>query len=103
MAFSTTPSAYLLIGIAIGAVGGTCAAGANQPHMQSALNSLQAARAELVQASQGRLSRTRDHTDRRSDERDRTGHQIRRRLMHTASSKPKQATGAFSGESAWTP
>ena len=37
-----TPAAYLLIGIAIGA---------NQPHMQSALNSLQAARAELVQAS----------------------------------------------------
>ena len=46
-----TPSAYLLIGIAIGAVGGTCAAGANQPHMQAALNSLQAARAELVQAA----------------------------------------------------
>jgi hypothetical protein len=46
-----TPSAYLLIGIAIGAVGGACAAGANQPHMQSALNSLQAARAELVQAA----------------------------------------------------
>ena len=49
-----TPSAYLLIGIAIGAVGGACVtgvAGANQPHMQSALNSLQAARAELVQAS----------------------------------------------------
>ena len=46
-----TPSAYLLIGIAIGAFGGACAAGANQPHMQSALNSLQAARAELVQAA----------------------------------------------------
>jgi hypothetical protein len=45
-----TPSAYLLIGIAIGAVG-ACAAGANQPHMQAALNSLQAARAELVQAA----------------------------------------------------
>ncbi len=40
-----TPSAYLLIGIAIGAVGGACAASANQPHMQAALNSLQAARA----------------------------------------------------------
>jgi len=46
-----TPAAYLLIGIAIGAVGGACVAGANQPHMQSALNSLQAARAELVQAA----------------------------------------------------
>jgi hypothetical protein len=45
------PFAYLLIGIAIGAVGGACAAGANQPHMQAALNSLQAARAELVQAA----------------------------------------------------
>jgi hypothetical protein len=44
-----TPSAYLLIGIAIGA--GACVAGANQPHMQAALNSLQAARAELVQAA----------------------------------------------------
>jgi hypothetical protein len=46
-----TPSAYLLIGIAIGAVAGACAASANQPHMQAALNSLQAARAELVQAA----------------------------------------------------
>ena len=44
-----TAPAYLLIGIAIGAVAG--AAGADQPHMQAALNSLQAARAELVQAS----------------------------------------------------
>ena len=41
-----TPTAYLLIGIAIGAVCGACVAGANQPHMQAALNSLQAARAE---------------------------------------------------------
>jgi hypothetical protein len=99
-----TPSAYLLIGIAIGAFGGACAAGANQPHMQSALNSLQAARAELVQAAPDKGGyRARDHPYRRSDQRDRAGHQIRRRLMHTASSKPNQATGVFSGEPAWTP
>ena len=46
-----TPFVYLLIGIAIGAVAGVSAAGANQPNMQAALNSLQAARAYLVQAS----------------------------------------------------
>jgi hypothetical protein len=45
------PFAYLLIGIAIGAVAGVSAAGANQPNMQAALNSLQAARAYLVQAA----------------------------------------------------
>ena len=41
----------LLIGIAIGAVAGVSSAGANQPNMQAALNSLQAARAYLVQAA----------------------------------------------------
>ena len=46
-----TPSACLLIGIPIGAVGGVCVASADQPHMQAALNSLQAARAELGQAA----------------------------------------------------
>ena len=46
-----TPFVYLLIGIAIGAVAGVSAAGANQPNMQAALNSLQAARAYLVQAA----------------------------------------------------
>ena len=45
------PFICLLIGIAIGAVAGVGAAGANQPNMQAALNSLQAARAYLVQAS----------------------------------------------------
>jgi hypothetical protein len=45
------PFAYLVIGIAIGAVAGVSAAGANQPNMQAALNSLQAARAYLVQAA----------------------------------------------------
>ena len=39
-------AASLVAGIVIGA----CAAGANQPNMQAALGSLQAARAELVQA-----------------------------------------------------
>ena len=38
--------ASLAVGVAIGA----CAAGANQPNMQAALGSLQAARAELIQA-----------------------------------------------------
>ena len=46
-----TPTAFLLIGITIGALAGACAAGANQPNMQAALGSLQAARAELVQAT----------------------------------------------------
>ena len=41
----------LLVGIAIGAVAGLGAAGASQPNMQAALNSLQAARAYLVQAA----------------------------------------------------
>jgi hypothetical protein len=42
-------AAFLLIGIAVG-VAGACGAGANQPNMQAALGSLQAARAELVRA-----------------------------------------------------
>ena len=79
------PFAYLLVGIAIGAAGCACAAGANQPHMQAALNSLQAARAELVQASPDKGGyRARHHTYRRSHQRDRARHQIRRRLMHRA-------------------
>lgn len=45
-----TPAVYLLTGMAIGALAAACTAGANQPNMQAALNSLQAARAELIQA-----------------------------------------------------
>ncbi len=41
---------FSLAGIVVGIVIGACAAGANQPNMQAALGSLQAARAELVQA-----------------------------------------------------
>ena len=44
------PIAYLLIGIAVGVLAGTYAAGANQPNMQAALGSLQAARAQLLKA-----------------------------------------------------
>jgi hypothetical protein len=53
MSFSRpkTNFVFLLIGIAIGAVVGVGGAGANQPNMQAALNSLQAARAYLVQAA----------------------------------------------------
>ena len=43
------PALTLLLGIAIGA-GGAFVATAQQPNMQAALNSLQAARAELIQA-----------------------------------------------------
>ena len=45
-----SPIAFLLTGAVIGAVVGACAAGANQPNMQAALGSLQAARAELIRA-----------------------------------------------------
>lgn len=45
-----SPVAYLMIGMTIGGVVGACTAGANQPNMQAALNSLQAARASLIQA-----------------------------------------------------
>ncbi|MFO1158829.1 MAG: hypothetical protein U1E60_08320 [Reyranellaceae bacterium] len=45
-----SPVALLAIGAAVGAVIGACAAGANQANMQNALGSLQAARAELIQA-----------------------------------------------------
>ena len=45
-----SPIALLAIGAAVGAVIGACAAGANQPNMQAALSSLQAARAEMIQA-----------------------------------------------------
>lgn len=41
---------FSLAGVVVGIVIGACAAGANQPNMQAALGSLQAARAELVQA-----------------------------------------------------
>ena len=41
------PAASLAAGIAIG----VCAANANQPNMQAALQSLQAARAELVRST----------------------------------------------------
>jgi hypothetical protein len=49
--FRLTPTAYVLIGMAIGGLAGACAAGANQPNMVAALNSLRAARAELIQAT----------------------------------------------------
>jgi len=45
------PTVYLVTGMAIGAIAAGCTAGANQPNMQAALNSLQAARAELIQAA----------------------------------------------------
>ena len=45
-----SPVGYLFIGTVVGAVLGACAAGANQPNMQAALGSLQAARAELMQS-----------------------------------------------------
>ncbi len=35
-----SPTAYVLIGIAIGGLAGACAAGADQPNMQAALGSL---------------------------------------------------------------
>lgn len=44
------PAVYVLTGMAIGALAVACTAGANQPNMQAALGSLQAARAELIQA-----------------------------------------------------
>ena len=46
-----TPTAYVLIGIAIGGLAGACAAGADQPNMQAALGSLQQARSYLVQST----------------------------------------------------
>ena len=39
-----------VVSLFVGAAIGACAAGANQPNMQAALGSLQAARAELIQA-----------------------------------------------------
>jgi hypothetical protein len=44
------PLLILAIGMAIGAAGGAFVATAQQPNMQAALGSLQAARAELVAA-----------------------------------------------------
>ena len=48
--FSKSPTAILVTGVTIGAIAGACAVMAAQPHMQSALGSLQAARAELARA-----------------------------------------------------
>ena len=48
--FSKSPTTILVTGVTIGAIAGACAVMAAQPHMQSALGSLQAARAELVRA-----------------------------------------------------
>ncbi len=48
--FPKSPVAILSIGIVVGAMAGACVATANQPNMQAALGSLQAARAELVRA-----------------------------------------------------
>ena len=44
------PAVYLLCGAVIGGLLVACTAGANQPNMQAALSSLQAAKAELIQA-----------------------------------------------------
>ncbi|MBY0321842.1 MAG: hypothetical protein K2X72_24170 [Reyranella sp.] len=44
------PAVYLLTGVVIGGLAVACTAGANQPNMQAALGSLQAARSELIQA-----------------------------------------------------
>ena len=48
---SKSGTALLLTGVAVGAIAGACIAMAAQPHMQAALGSLQAARAELVKAT----------------------------------------------------
>ena len=44
------PAVYLVTGAIIGGLAVACTAGANQPNMQAALGSLQAAKAELIQA-----------------------------------------------------
>ena len=44
------PAIYLVTGALIGGLAVACTAGANQPNMQAALGSLQAARGELIQA-----------------------------------------------------
>jgi len=44
------PAIYLVTGAVIGGLAVACTAGANQPNMQAALGSLQAARGELIQA-----------------------------------------------------
>jgi hypothetical protein len=49
--FRPTPVAYVLIGMAIGGAIGACSVSADQPNMVAALNSLRAARGELIQAT----------------------------------------------------
>ena len=44
------PAVYLVAGAIIGGLAVACTAGANQPNMQAALGSLQAAKGELIQA-----------------------------------------------------
>jgi hypothetical protein len=44
------PTIYVLTGMVIGGLAVACTAGANQPNMQAALSSLQAAKAELIQS-----------------------------------------------------
>ncbi|MPZ32360.1 MAG: hypothetical protein GEV13_15410 [Rhodospirillales bacterium] len=44
------PTIYVLTGMVIGGLAVACTAGANQPNMQAAFSSLQAARAELIQS-----------------------------------------------------
>jgi hypothetical protein len=46
----SSPVKISVVSLFVGAAIGACAAGANQPNMQAALGSLQAARAELIQA-----------------------------------------------------
>ncbi len=44
------PAVYLVTGALIGGLTVACTAGAGQPNMQAALNSLQAARASLIES-----------------------------------------------------
>ena len=82
-----SPTAYVLIGIAIGGLAGACAAGADQPNMQAALGSLQQARSYLVQSTPNKGGhRERAIQFRRpGDQPDRGRHRLRRQLRRVAS------------------
>ena len=81
--FPKSPVAILLVGGTAGAIVGACVAMAAQPNMQAALGSLQAARAELVQATPNKGG----HRERAiqlsstGDRRDQGRHRLRRPLM----------------------
>ena len=76
------PAVYLVTGAIIGGLAVACTAGANQPNMQAALGSLQAARGRTDPgpAQQGRPSRARHQLRQCRDLRDRGRHQLRRQL-----------------------